>query len=157
MRVLLSLNAQQLRIGDKNTGLWVTFQIKTSAADSSFCFINAFCSLLWRKQSVKWDTWRIWPTHRVAPDPPSYCRFGSFQTLTFADEALLGNGLFAYITALGFLERLQLEGVCVNTLQLVGLKVEKKKKEGRKEERGTEKERDQHWDSWIGSQWKQSW
>lgn len=45
----------------------------------------------------------------------------SSQTLTFADEALFGDGLLAYITALGLLERLQLEGVCVDALQLVGL------------------------------------
>lgn len=43
------------------------------------------------------------------------------NTLTFADEALLGDGLLAYITALGLLEWLQLEGVCVDALQLVGL------------------------------------
>ena len=54
------------------------------------------------------------------------------QTLTFADEALLGDGLLAYITALGLLEWLQLEGVCVDALQLVGLSEEE---EGR-EERG---------------------
>ena len=46
------------------------------------------------------------------------------QTLTFADEALLGDGLLAYITALGLLEWLQLEGVCVDALQLVGLSEE---------------------------------
>lgn len=54
--------------------------------------------------------------------------------LTFADEALLGDGLLAYVTALGLLEWLQLEGVRVDALQLVGLT-------GEEEER--ERERDQ--------------
>lgn len=44
------------------------------------------------------------------------------RLLTFADEALLGDGLLAYVTALGLLEGLQLEGVCVDALQLVGLR-----------------------------------
>lgn len=52
------------------------------------------------------------------------------QTLTFADEALLGDGLLAYITALGLLEWLQLEGVCVDALQLVGLWEEEEERDG---------------------------
>lgn len=55
------------------------------------------------------------------------------QTLTFADEALLGDGLLAYITALGLLEWLQLEGVCVDALQLVGLREEEEGREIRRE------------------------
>lgn len=55
------------------------------------------------------------------------------QTLTFADEALLGDGLLAYITALGLLEWLQLEGVCVDALQLVGLWEEEEGREIRRE------------------------
>lgn len=43
-------------------------------------------------------------------------------SLTFADEALLGDGLLANVTALGLLEGLQLEGVRVDALQLVGLR-----------------------------------
>lgn len=43
------------------------------------------------------------------------------QLAGFTDETLLGDGLLAYITALGLLEWLQLEGVCVDALQLVGL------------------------------------
>lgn len=43
------------------------------------------------------------------------------SSLTFADEALLGDGLLADVAALRLLERLQLEGVCVDALQLVGL------------------------------------
>ncbi len=54
-------------------------------------------------------------------------------TLTFADEALLGDGLLAYITALGLLEWLQLEGVCVDALQLVGLREEEEGREIRGE------------------------
>lgn len=54
------------------------------------------------------------------------------QTLTFADETLLGDGLLAYITTLGLLEWLQLEGVCVDALQLVGLREEE---EGRESDR----------------------
>lgn len=46
--------------------------------------------------------------------------------LTFADEALLGDGLLAYVTALGLLEWLQLEGVRVDALQLIGLKKEER-------------------------------
>lgn len=46
-------------------------------------------------------------------------------TLTLADEAFLGDGLLAYITALGLLEWLQLEGVRVDALQLVGLRGER--------------------------------
>lgn len=54
------------------------------------------------------------------------------QTLTFADEALLGDGLLAYIAALGLLEWLQLEGVCVDALQLVGLREEEEGREIRR-------------------------
>lgn len=43
------------------------------------------------------------------------------MTPTFADETLLGDGLLAYITTLGLLEGLQLEGVRVDPLQLIGL------------------------------------
>lgn len=57
----------------------------------------------------------------------------SFLTLTFADEALLGDGLLAYITALGLLKWLQLEGVCVDALQLVGLWEEEEGREIRRE------------------------
>lgn len=46
------------------------------------------------------------------------------HALTFTDEALLGDGLLAYITALGLLEWLQLEGVCVDALQFIGLRGE---------------------------------
>lgn len=48
------------------------------------------------------------------------------QTLTFADEALLGDGLLANIAALGLLEGLQLKGVGVDALQLVGLRKEER-------------------------------
>lgn len=51
------------------------------------------------------------------------------QPLTFADEPLLGDGLLADVAALCLLERLQLEAVCVDTLQLVRLRGEK---EGRR-------------------------
>lgn len=45
--------------------------------------------------------------------------------LTFADETLLGDGLLTDVTAFGLLERLQLEGVCVDALQLIRLHEEK--------------------------------
>lgn len=48
----------------------------------------------------------------------------SVWTPTFADETLLGDGLLADVAALGLLEGLQLEGVCVDALQLVGLRGE---------------------------------
>lgn len=51
---------------------------------------------------------------------------GSRLRLTFADEALLGDGLLADVAALSLLERLQLEGVCVDALQLVRLREEKR-------------------------------
>lgn len=47
--------------------------------------------------------------------------------LTFADEPLLGDGLLAYVATLGLLERLQLEGVCVDALQLLGLRRDRKR------------------------------
>lgn len=50
---------------------------------------------------------------------------GGARTPTFADEALLGDGLLADVAALSLLERLQLEGVCVHALQLVRLREEK--------------------------------
>lgn len=43
------------------------------------------------------------------------------QPARFTDEAFLGDGLLAYITALGLLEWLKLEGVCVDSLQLFRL------------------------------------
>lgn len=65
------------------------------------------------------------PTAGIRTVPPPGLKSASLdthtQTLTFADEALLGDGLLAYITTLGLLEWLQLEGVCVDALQLVGL------------------------------------
>lgn len=51
----------------------------------------------------------------------------STPPLTFADEPLLGDGLLAYVATLGLLERLQLEGVCVDTLQLLGLQRDRKR------------------------------
>lgn len=53
------------------------------------------------------------------------------QTLTFTDETLFSDGLLAYITTLCLLERLQLEGVCVDALQLVGLQENNKKENSR--------------------------
>lgn len=47
------------------------------------------------------------------------------RMLTFADQALLGDGLLADVTAFGLLEWLQLEGVSVDALQLIRLHGEK--------------------------------
>lgn len=47
--------------------------------------------------------------------------------LTFADEPLLGDGLLAYVTTLGLLEWLQLERVCVDALQLLRLRRDRKR------------------------------
>lgn len=43
------------------------------------------------------------------------------RMLTFADEALLGDGLLTDVAAFGLLEWLQLEGVSVDALQLIRL------------------------------------
>lgn len=66
----------------------------------------------------------VWSQITHSNLPSAQIQSRTSQTLTFADEALLGDGLLAYITALGLLEWLQLEGVCVDALQLVGLREE---------------------------------
>ena len=73
------------------------------------------------------------PMHAGTTPKPSSTGIRVWVKLTFADEALLGDGLLAYITTHDLLERLQLEGVCVDALQLFGLWEEEEGREIRRE------------------------